>query len=73
MVKKVGEKSSRTLPDDKVQVNFNIKKESLNKVKYIALKKSSKSDKSVSNSDIYNEAMEEYIDKFERKEGKIKI
>jgi len=56
----------RSIPEDKTQVNFNIKKVSLKKVKYIAYKKD------LNKSDIYNEAVEQYIEKFEKKEGKIK-
>jgi len=56
----------RSIPEGKTQVNFNIKEETLKKVKYIAYKKD------VSKSDIYNEAVEKYIENFEKKEGKIK-
>ena len=56
----------RSIPEGKSQINFNITDESLKKVKYIAYKKD------VPMSDIYNEAIEQYIEKFEKKEGKIK-
>jgi len=56
----------RSIPEDKTQVNFNIKKDSLKKVKFIAYKKD------LNKSDIYNEAVEKYIENFEKKEGKIK-
>ena len=56
----------RSIPEGKSQINFNITDEPLKKVKYIAYKKD------VPMSDIYNEAIEQYIEKFEKKEGKIK-
>jgi predicted transcriptional regulator len=59
--------STRLIPKGKTQVNFNIKDESLKKVEDIAHQKR------VSKSDIYNEAVEQYIEKFEKKEGKIKL
>ncbi len=58
--------STRLIPKGKVQVNFNLKEESLKKVEGIAHAKR------VSKSDIYNEAVDQYIEKFEKKEGKIK-
>ena len=69
MPKQVG-KGTRTMPDPKTQVNFNITKDLLYKVKYIVLNPPS-SDK-LTNSDIYNAGTEKYVAEYEKKHGKIK-
>ena len=56
----------RSIPGDKSQVNFNLSTELLEKVKYIAYYKD------VTNSVIYNEAIESFVKDFESKNGKIK-
>ena len=66
MVKGKSGGNPRSIPGDKTQVNFNIQKDQLKKVKYIAFKNE------VSKSEIYNSAVDEYIDKYEKKYGKIK-
>jgi hypothetical protein len=56
----------RVIPDGKSQVNFNITKETLEKVKSLAFWEG------VANSDIYNKAVEKFIELYEKKHGKIK-
>ena len=59
----------RSIPDGLTQVNFNINADLLYKVKYIVL-----NDKKVkNNSAIYNEAIEEFVARWERKNGTIKL
>jgi hypothetical protein len=56
----------RTVPDGKTQVNFNISDMMLDKVKVLALMRR------VTNSEIYNRAIDTYIETYEKKHGKIK-
>ena len=56
----------------KKQVNFNISATTLYKVKAIVLKANGV-DGSKTNSDLYNEAIEAYIEAYEKKNGKIKL
>lgn len=63
---KTGGKSSRSIPEGKTQVNFNIDNQMLEKVKTIAF------EEGVSNSDVFNKGVEKVIEAYEKKNGKIK-
>lgn len=65
--KKDSTQKARVIPEGKVQVNFNINSDTLDKVNYIAFAK--KSNKSV----VFNEATDMYVEDFEKKNGKIKL
>lgn len=56
----------RVIPDGKVQQNFNLKADLLNKVRDLAFWENT------SLADIYNAATEKYIELYEKKNGKIK-
>lgn len=57
----------RSIPDDKVQVNFNLKKESFSKLKSVAFTEG------VTNADLFNRAVDRFIEDYEKKNGKIKV
>lgn len=57
----------RVIPEGKTQVNFNIDITLLEKVKDLAFWEGG-----LSNSDIYNRAVEKFIELYEKKNGRIK-
>ena len=59
----------RSIPDEFTQVNFNINADLLYKVKYIVLNDK----KYKNNSAIYNEAIEDFVARWEKKNGAIKL
>jgi len=59
-------KSTRVIPEGKVQENFNIKTSLLESVKNLAHAEG------VSRADIYNRAVEKYLELYEKAKGKIK-
>jgi hypothetical protein len=58
----------RTIPGGFTQANFNISEELLYKVRYIVLN----DQRYKSNSEIYNESIEGFVEKWEKQNGKIK-
>lgn len=66
MAVKKGGGNARSIPEGKTQVNFNIENTLLDKVSFIAY-----TDK-CNKSDIYNQAVSEYVERFEETNGKIK-
>ena len=65
MAKKT-EYKARIIPAGRTQENFNIKNDSLEKVKDIAAAENT------SKADIYNRAIDKYIELYEKKNGKVK-
>lgn len=58
----------RTIPVGKTQVNFNIRNDLLEKVKYMVYVSKDR----ITNSDVYNEAVDKFTTAYEKKHGKIK-
>ena len=56
----------RVIPEGKVQENFNIKESLLEKVKDLAYAENA------SKTDVYNAAIEKYVELYEKKNGKVK-
>lgn len=67
MAKSAKSGTPRTIPEGKTQVNFNINNTNLEKIKSIA------SAEQVSNADLYNLAVEKFIEQYEKKNGKVQI
>lgn len=67
MAKAAKKYNQRTIPDGKSQVNFNITTEFYRKVKAIA------SNEDVPSGDIFNLAIQRFIEAYEQKNGKVKI
>ena len=67
MAKSKRPSNPRVIPEGKVQVNFNVDIQILEKAKAIA------GLETLSNSEVFNTALEKFVELYEAKHGKVKI
>lgn len=67
MAKEKSKTKKRVIPEGSKQVNFNLPETQLDKVKYIVSKDGG------NNSDVYNVAISQYVNRWEKKNGEIKM